>query len=128
MAAKGSGLPPDGDFSSALGALRAAASGLPEVVETTSYGTPALKVGKKLLARVKDAGTVVLMCPLYEKELLLEAAPDIYFQTDHYKGWPSILARVDKIPADELRLRIERTWTRQAPKKLAAAYQASKER
>jgi hypothetical protein len=126
MAAKASVSPPDGDFSRALGALRAAASGLPEVVETTSYGTPAFKLGKKLLARVKDAGTIVLMCPLDEKEMLLEAAPEIYFQTDHYKGWPSILARIDRIPANELRLRLEQAWSRHAPKKLLAAWQAAK--
>ena len=44
--------------------------------------------------RVKDADTVVLMCPLEEKEMLIEAAPEIYFETDHYKGWPAILVRV----------------------------------
>lgn len=34
--------------------LKDAARGLPDIVETTSYGTPALKAGKKLLTRVKD--------------------------------------------------------------------------
>ena len=40
--------------------LRKAAQGLPEVEAGTSYGTPALKLGKKLLCRVKDRDTVVL--------------------------------------------------------------------
>lgn len=105
--------------------LLAAASGLPGVVESTSYGTPALKVGKKLLARVKDAATIVLMCPLDEKELLLEAAPEIYFETDHYRGWPAILVRADAIPADEIRLRLEQAWTRQAPGRLVASRKTS---
>lgn len=121
MAAKASVSPPDGDFSGAFEALRAAARGLPDMVETTSYGTPALKVGKKPLARVKDAGTVVLMCSLDEKEMLFEAAPDINFETDHYKGWPAILVRVHAIPPEELRLRLERIWQRQAPRKAVAA-------
>lgn len=108
--------------------LKAAASGLPDVVEATSYGTPALKAGKKLMARVKDADTVVLMCPLEEKQLLLEVAPEIYFETDHYKGWPAVLARIHKISADELRHRIEQAWTRQAPRKLVAARRASQAR
>ncbi len=86
------------ELSTVFEALRRAASGLPDIIETTSYGTPALKVGKKLLARVKDADTVVLMCPLNEKEMLLEAAPAIYFETDHYKGWPAILVRLSQIP------------------------------
>ncbi|TPM26364.1 MmcQ/YjbR family DNA-binding protein [Mesorhizobium sp. B2-3-5] len=114
------------DPSKAFDSLRFAAAGLLDVVETTSYGTPALKVGKKLLARVKDANTIVLMCPLDEKEMLLEAAPEIYFETDHYKGWPAILVRLDKIPSEELRHRLEQTWLRQAPKKLVGAWRAGK--
>ncbi|WP_404278094.1 MmcQ/YjbR family DNA-binding protein [Mesorhizobium sp. IMUNJ 23033] len=114
------------DLSGALQTLRLAARDLPDVIESTSYGTPALKVGKKLLARVKDADTVVLMCPLDEKEMLLEAAPEIYFETDHYKGWPAILVRVHVIAPDELRHRLERTFMAQAPKALLKAWQASR--
>lgn len=95
-------------------------------MESTSYGTPALKVGKKLVCRVKDAATVVLMCPLDEKQMLLEAAPGLYFETDHYKGWPAILVRIDDIAPDELRHRLERIWLRQAPKALVKAWQAGK--
>ena len=126
MAAKASVSPPEGDLSGAFEALRAAARHLPDIVETTSYGTPALKVGTKLLARVKDAGTVVLMCPLDEKEMLFEAAPDIYFETDHYKGWPAILVRLHAIPPEELRQRLERIWQRQAPRKAVTAWLAAK--
>lgn len=114
------------DLSGAFQTLRLAARDLPDVIESTSYGTPALKVGKKLLARVKDADTVVLMCPLDEKEMLLEAAPEIYFETDHYKGWPAILVRVHVIAPDELRHRLERTFMAQAPKALLKAWQASR--
>lgn len=98
--------------------LKAAAAGLPEVEESTSYGTPALKVGKKSFCRVKDADTIVLMCALEEKEMLMAAAPGIYFETDHYKGWPALLVRIHEIPADELRHRLEGAWSRMAPKKL----------
>jgi hypothetical protein len=96
--------PPDhGDaFAPAVERLRKAAGFLPGVAESTSYGTPSLKIGKKLLSRVKDAQTLVVMCPLEEKPALMEAAPDIYFETDHYKGWPAILVRVDAISDAEL--------------------------
>jgi hypothetical protein len=106
------------DLAPAFARLAAAAAGLAEIEQTTSYGTPALKVRKKLLCRVKDADTVVVMCPLEEKELLIEAAPEYYFETDHYREWPSILVRVHLIPADELRLRLSRAWQMQAPKSL----------
>ena len=105
-------------LSSAFAKLLAAAEGLPGIEQTTSYGTPSLKVRKKFLCRVKDAATVVVMCPLEEKELLIEAAPEFYFETDHYKGWPAVLVRVHVIPADELSLRLNRAWQMQAPKSL----------
>jgi hypothetical protein len=75
-----------------------------------------LKVRGKSLCRVKDPDTVVLMCPLEEKELLIAAAPEIYFETDHYKGWPAILVRIHAIPTAELALRLERAFAMQAPK------------
>jgi hypothetical protein len=109
------------DLSPAFAKLVAAAEGLAEVEQGASYGTPALKVRKKLLCRVKDADTVVVMCPLEEKELLIEAAPAFYFETDHYRGWPAILVRIHAVPADELRLRLSRAWQMHAPKSLVKA-------
>ena len=41
-------------FSSVVAKLHAAAEGLPGIELSSSYGTPALKVRKKLLCRVKD--------------------------------------------------------------------------
>ncbi len=103
--------------------MRAAARAarLPGVEDATAYGTPALKVRKKLLARVKDADTLVIMCPVEEKEMLIEAAPAIYFETDHYKGWSAGLVRVSQIGAAELRVQLERAWRLQAPKRLVSA-------
>ena len=100
---------------SAFERLRQAAADLPEVVESTSYGTPSLKARRKFLCRVKDAETVVLMCPLEEKEVLMAAAPDVYFETDHYRGWPAILVRIHRIDADELRHRLRCALEMQAP-------------
>lgn len=99
--------------------LRKAAAGLPEVEESTWFGTPSLKVRGKGFCRVKDADTVVVMVALDEKEMLLEAAPDIYFETDHYKGWPAMLVRVGAISDDELAHRLRKAWLLKAPKTLA---------
>ncbi|WP_442579561.1 MmcQ/YjbR family DNA-binding protein [Mesorhizobium sp. ASY16-5R] len=100
--------PESGDaFAPAAERLRKAMAPLPGVIEGTSYGTPALKVGTKLLALVKDARTLVVMCPLEEKAALIEAAPDIYFETDHYRGWPAVLVHVDAISDAELVHRLE---------------------
>ena len=90
---------------------------MPGVAESTWNGTPSLKFGKKSLSRAKDAQTLVIMCPLEEKATLIEAAPDIYFETDHYRGWPAILVRVDAISDAELLHRLECAIRLQAPSK-----------
>ncbi|HVW54099.1 MAG TPA: hypothetical protein VHC00_00325 [Rhizobiaceae bacterium] len=73
--------------------------------------------------RVKDAETAVLMCPLEEKGLLFESAPAIYFETDHYKGWPALLVRLGAISDEELRLRMEKAFRFKAPRKLVEAWE-----
>jgi hypothetical protein len=99
---------------------------LPEVKESTSYGTPSLAVRGKSMLRLKDADTLVLMCALDEKEMLMEGAPDIYFETDHYKGWPAVLIRLANISDAELTHRIGRAWRMRAPKRLLAAHDATR--
>lgn len=95
---------------------------LPEVEEASHYGTPALKVGGKAFVSVKNDETIVLSIPLDEKERLMEMAPDIYFQTDHYRGWPSLPVRIEAIGDEELKIRLVAAWRFRAPKKLAATF------
>jgi hypothetical protein len=104
------------DFAYAVERMRKAAADLPEVEESTSYGTPALKVRKKFLCRIKDPDTLVLMCPLEEKELLMAAAPDIYYETDHYRGWPAVLVCIKAVSDEELAHRLALTWRTGAEK------------
>jgi hypothetical protein len=114
------------ELTPAFARLVEAAAGLPEINQGTSYGTPSLKVRKKFLCRVKDAQTIAIVCPIEEKELLMEAAPEFYFETDHYKGWPVILVRVHAVPREELRNRLQRAFLTQAPKTLAAKWLANR--
>ncbi|MFT4182665.1 MAG: MmcQ/YjbR family DNA-binding protein [Rhizobium sp.] len=98
------------------------ASRLPEVEIGTHYGLPALKIGGKAFVSVKNGDTIVLSLPLDRKEQLIEMAPDIYFQSDHYIGWPSLPVRIAQIGDAELRLRLIEAWQFRAPKKLLAAF------
>lgn len=98
---------------------RAEALALPETVRATSYGTPSLKVRQQTMVRLLDAETLVLHCPEEQKTLLLEIAPDIYFQTDHYVGHAAVLVRLGVISDEELDLRLEDAWRHKAPKTLA---------
>jgi hypothetical protein len=105
----------------------AAALALPEVELATHYGDPSLKVAGKAMVTIKDTGLMVLHCPLDMKEVLMEMAPEIYYQTDHFKGWPGLLVRLDAISDEELSLRIENAWRFKAPKALATRRPTAKE-
>lgn len=95
---------------------------LPEVTQSTSYGAPSVKVKAKNFASVRGPQEMVLHCPLEQKDLLMEMAPEIYWQTDHFNGWPGLLVRLEVITDEELRLRLEDAWRFRAPKRLADAY------
>ena len=90
------------------------ARALPEVTEGTSYGAPALKVRGKAFASVRGPGEMVLHCPHEHKELLLDMAPEIYWQTPHFHGWPAVLVRYGVADPDRQREQIEKAWARRA--------------
>ena len=91
------------------------AAKLPETEESTSYGTPALKVKNKLLARLRNEDdTVVLYTD--DKEGLLASDPSVYFTTPHYDGYPMVVLRLEKISERELREVLTDAWRIRAPK------------
>lgn len=92
---------------------------LPGVARATSHGTPALKVRDNCFVRLLDATTLVLQCPPDQKTLLMDISPDIYFETDHYVGYPAVLIHLDAIDDEELSLRLEDAWRFKAPTALA---------
>lgn len=84
---------------------------LPGVTESTSYGTPALKVEGKLLARLKEDGeTLVLRMDFVNRDLLLRAEPDLFFLTDHYLNYPSILLRLKVVTKKRMAELLEDAW------------------
>ncbi len=99
--------------------------GLPELVRSTTHGTPSLKVKTSFIGRLKDNDTFAIHCPLEEKPLLMENVPDIYFETDHYKGWPYILMHLGAVSDAELAHRIKLAWHAKAPAKLKKALAAA---
>ena len=121
-------MPPHKSRGDPFARVRTAAAHLPEVAEGTSYGTPALKVRGKLIARLKDADTLVVMCAMDDKEMLMEADPKVYFETDHYKGWPAVLVRLKAVSASMLRHRLEQAWRLRAPKRLVADFDRDTDR
>ena len=91
---------------------------LPGVVESTSYGTPALKVDGKLLVRLKEDGeTLVLRMDFVNRDLLLREEPDLFFLTDHYLNYPSILLRLTRVTPARLAELLEDAWRLVAPRR-----------
>jgi hypothetical protein len=78
-------------------------------------------------ARERDGGGLAVRVDRDEKQLFLDANPDVYFTSPHYNGYPAVQIRVEAISPEELRERLEDAWLIQAPKKLAAAYVAENE-
>jgi hypothetical protein len=93
----------------------ALAAALPGVELSQSFGTPSLKIRGKFMARLKDANTLVVRCPLEEKAFLMEAEPGLYFETDHYKGYPAILVRLHAADDAAITGRLETAFRMQAP-------------
>ena len=84
---------------------------LPGVSESTSYGTPALKVDGRLFARLKEDGeTLVLRMDWVNRDLLLREEPDLFFLTDHYVNYPWILLRLTRVTKTRLTELLEDAW------------------
>ena len=94
---------------------------LPGVEEGTSYHTPAWRVAGKLLVRLREDGeTLVVKVDFDERDALMTVDPDVFFTTDHYRNYPSVLVRIDRVPSDVLRDLLEQAWRAAAPKRLVA--------
>jgi hypothetical protein len=100
---------------------------LPEVSEDFWYGTPGLKVRGKGFVRLKEDGrsVVFMLESVDEQEYLCESQPDLYFITDHYRRYASVLARLAALPVPAARLRLERAWRMKAPAALVKQWGAA---
>src|ERR1700733_3900081 len=81
---------------------------LPDVVDGTAYGAPALKLSGKLLACIPasksaEPNSIVVHIDPEQRAELLREHPDIYYLTDHYAPHPTVLVRLSKITRTDLR-------------------------
>ena len=88
------------------------------VEESTSYGTPALKVRGKLFARLKeDRETLVVRTDRDARDELIAAEPDTYYVTDHYLNYPWVLVTVARAPPTRFRDLLHAAWQLASPKR-----------
>ncbi|HEX4179741.1 MAG TPA: MmcQ/YjbR family DNA-binding protein [Caulobacteraceae bacterium] len=104
--------------------FRAILMAFPGVEEGTSHGQPAFLVRGKFLTRLRgeDRSVVLLDVGFDERDLLMEAEPETFHTTEHYRNYPSVLARLANIHPDALRGLLERRWRKVSLKKMVKAW------
>jgi len=110
-------------------AVRKLARSFPGMTEGSSYGEPAFLLDGKFFSRFneKEQGLVVYAEePL--RDALLAGKSATYFTTDHYRGYPYVLARLERLPRAELAALYEGAFRAKAKKKRLAEYEAKKAR
>jgi hypothetical protein len=91
----------------------------PGAEKGVSYGQPSYKVNGKFFTRLRreDQSLVLLEVSFDEREMLMEAEPETFHFTAHYKDYPSVLARIATLHPGSLQAFLDRRWRKIAPKK-----------
>lgn len=95
--------------------VRDMAMTLPDVEESTIHGAPSLKVRGKLLTcpalhRSAEPNTLAVRVGLEQRAELIAHAPGVYYVTDHYVNYPTVLVRLSRIHRDSLRDLLGMAW------------------
>jgi len=98
----------------------------PGVDESSHYGQPSIKAFGKFLTRLKEDGDSIVVSgiPFDERDMLIEAQPDVFYITDHYRNFPSVLMRLSSSDAASVEAMLRRRWRERAPKKIRAQFDA----
>jgi hypothetical protein len=96
-------------------AVRKIALTMPEVEESTAYGSPALKVRGHLFAciainKAAEPNSLMVRMPFEERDALLAEQPDIYYLADHYAPYPCVLVRLARVDPEALRDLLMMGW------------------
>jgi hypothetical protein len=106
--------------------VREIALELKDVQPGTAYGAPALKVNGNTLANVPvnksaEANSAVFHIDFDLRRSLIESNPEVYYVTDHYAAYPTVLVRLSNISRGELRELLGLAWSFVSAKKPARA-------
>ncbi|MBS1530327.1 MAG: MmcQ/YjbR family DNA-binding protein [Bacteroidetes bacterium] len=101
--------------------LRKFLLGLPGVTEGVSHGTPGFYVQKKFLARLWENGEV-LVVRTDERDKWINIDPKIFFFTDHYRDYPTVLVNLELVEPAILEQLLIEAWKGRASKTLLKAY------
>jgi hypothetical protein len=108
------------DFAAAM----KVAARFPGIESDTCYGTPAIRVNGKFMARLRTEaeGWLAIKCDFADREILLQAAPHVFHLTPHYQNYPMILIDLAAIDEAALLEVLERAWRSTASKKVIRGF------
>ena len=106
--------------------MEAIVMAFPGVEKGMSYGSPAYKLNGKFFTRLRaeDDSLVLLEVSFDEREMLMEAEPQTFHFTAHYKDYPSVLARMATLHPGSFRAFLERRFRKIAKKSVVKAWEA----
>jgi len=98
-----------------FGAVREIALALPDVEESTVHGAPSLKVRGKLLTcpapdKSVEPNTLAVRIDFDRRAKLLATQPSLYYVTDHYVNYPTVLVRLSRIDRKSLSDLLGMAW------------------
>ena len=73
--------------------------------ERPYFGKPSIFVGETFLCRIHDReeAVVIVVGGMEMRDVMLEAEPRLFYITDHYRAWPTVLARLGALDKKALK-------------------------
>jgi hypothetical protein len=84
---------------------------LPETEASTSYRTPAVKVRKKLMARLREDGvSLVIRAAFASRSALPQLEPETFSIPEHYAKTDMLVIHLPSIKPEELERLVQEAW------------------
>ena len=95
--------------------VRELAMALPDVEESTIHGAPSLKVRGRLLTcpalhKSAEPDSLAVRIGFDQRAQLIAAKPRVYYVTDHYVNYPTVLVRLPQVDRQSLRDLLGMAW------------------
>jgi hypothetical protein len=86
----------------------AVAGEFPDLVEGTTYGSPAILLGKRMVACIPthksaEPGSLAVRTDFEQREAMLRDDPETFYLKEHYASHPVVLVRMARLGKDQLR-------------------------
>jgi hypothetical protein len=111
--------------------VREIALRLPGVEEGSLHGAPSLKVSGRLLTcpalhRSAEPNSLAVRVDFDQRAELIKAEPSVYYLTDHYLNYPTVLVRLGQIDRSSLRDLLRAAWRFVSAEKKASSRTVSR--